>query len=379
MYFQNLKNGAIPIVLIDSQEKLISMIKVLNSKKEIAFDTEFDRFKREYGFKLLLLQIFDGETCFLIDPKSIKSFVPLWPIFDNPTICKVLYCGREDVDLLKRNGCNPKNLFDIQKASALCNMEGRSFSSLVNNELGIKLNKKEQTSNWSKRPLGLNQLIYASNDVIYLLKLKEMILNTKIASDVIDFIKEENLILEASSTKDFTPKLSPNQICKFSEHQRLKLLELKVIRDKFAKEFNMPPSNLVADTFLEAIILDPYKFIQESFRFGFSKKAKASNKFKTEFSKCISTIEVEKNAVIPNEKKRESTKAMEEKNIIVERRNLRLNSFMDYVNKKYGTIASILILEGLSKRFCSEEINWAGAKNYQRNLYQIFIETNKQC
>ena len=42
MYFQNLKNGAIPIVLIDSQEKLISMIKVLNSKKEIAFDTEFD-------------------------------------------------------------------------------------------------------------------------------------------------------------------------------------------------------------------------------------------------------------------------------------------------------------------------------------------------
>jgi ribonuclease D len=258
-------------------------------------------------------------------------------------------------------------------------MEGRSFSSLVYKELGIKLDKKEQTSNWSKRPLVLNQLIYASNDVIYLLKLKEMILNTKITSEVIGFVKEENLILEASSTKDFTPKLSPDQICKFSEHQRLKLLELKVIRDKFAKEFNMPPSNLVADTFLEAIILDPYRFIKESFRFGFSKKAKASTKFTTEFSKIIYTIEVEKSAVIPNEKKRESTKSMEEKSIIIERRNLRLNSFKDYVNKKYGIIAGILILEGLSKRFCSAEINWVGAKNYQRSLYQKFIETIKQC
>jgi ribonuclease D len=374
MCFQKLKNGVVPIELIDNQEKLLSMINTLKLKKEIAFDTEFDRFKREYGFKLLLLQIFDGKTCFLIDPKSIKSLKPLWVIFNNSEICKVVYSGREDVDLLKRNGCNPKNLFDIQVASALCNIEGRSFSSLLYKILEIKLDKKEQTSNWCKRPLELGQLIYASNDVIYLLKLKELILNSKRAANVFDFINEENLILEEKRTKDFTPKLSTNQIQKFTKNQSVKLFKMIVLRNKFAKEFNLPPYKLVSDNILESIIINPSRFSLESFNYGFSKKAKESKKFKNEFNKIINAIEDEISSPKLNVENSESINPIVVKKPSLEYRNLRFDSFKEFVISHYGDIAGALILEGLSKRFSSEQIIWVGAKKYQINLYKNFLE-----
>ena len=76
----NLRNGVTPIILIDSQDKLIAMCNKISIQKEIAFDTEFDRFRWEYRFKLMLLQIYDGESCFLIDPKLIECFKPLWSI-----------------------------------------------------------------------------------------------------------------------------------------------------------------------------------------------------------------------------------------------------------------------------------------------------------
>ena len=369
----NLRNGATPIILIDNQLKLIAMCNKLSTHKEIAFDTEFDRFRWEYGFKLMLLQIYDGKSCFLIDPKLIKCFKPVWSIFENPEICKVVYSGREDVDLLKRNNCNPQNLFDIQKAFALCNKDGKSFSELLKKELGLSLDKTEQTSNWSWRPLRLSQLIYASNDVIYLLKLKEIVMMSGFTEEIKEIIQEENEILEASTTSDFIPKLSPKQIARYSKHKQEKLLALKIICDEFAEKLNIPPCDVVNDKFLEEIIDEPFKFITEPFKKGFSKRALNLEIFRSKFTEVIQTIKVVENIAAKESRIIKDYISIEEREKLKALRDIRLDTFKEFIKRSFGELASTVIMEGLSKRFNKEEINWVGAKKYQIKFYRNFI------
>ncbi|MDH4246321.1 MAG: 3'-5' exonuclease, partial [Deltaproteobacteria bacterium] len=57
--------------------------------------------------------------------------------------------------------------------------EGHSLKSLVQEIVGVELDKTSQTTNWGKGDLSADQLRYAANDVIHLLEvydgLKEMI------------------------------------------------------------------------------------------------------------------------------------------------------------------------------------------------------------
>jgi ribonuclease D len=168
----NIKNGEIEIVFVNTDEKLSLLCQSLKQKDEFAFDTEFDRFWREYGFKLFLLQIFDGEKCYLVDPLAFKNLQPLWTIFEDATISKVAYACTEDIQILKINNCNPVNIFDLQVAAKLCNNAANSFGDLVAASFNIIVDKSLQRSNWRTRPLNNAQQIYASNDVIFLLKLK---------------------------------------------------------------------------------------------------------------------------------------------------------------------------------------------------------------
>ena len=62
------------------------------------------------------------------------------------------------------------NIFDTQIASALIdNVYSISYQGLVEERLGIILDKKETRSNWVRRPLTDAQLKYAALDVEYLI------------------------------------------------------------------------------------------------------------------------------------------------------------------------------------------------------------------
>ena len=95
------QNHAPPIKYIDTPASFAAACTTLAQKDTFAFDTEFDRFYREYGFKLSLIQIFDGDEVFLIDPIALKNLAPLWILFEDPRICKVVYSCSEDIQLLK--------------------------------------------------------------------------------------------------------------------------------------------------------------------------------------------------------------------------------------------------------------------------------------
>lgn len=249
-----------PVVWIDSAGKLTDIVKHLLTLEEISMDTEFDSFNRQYGIHLELIQVFDGTTCFLIDPLSIANMQPLWQVLEHTGICKVLYSGANDIDVLKRHDCNPKNLFDLQVAADLCRKTEKSLSALLQKEFNVELDKTAQRAGWSNRPLTDNQLLYARTDVVYLLQLRQMFLSEIAQKKLGAALWRENIKLESASSKDYFPKLSGKQKKSFSRYSQQKLLRLKLLVDGYAQELNLPPFKIVRDSFLEALIKDAKSF-----------------------------------------------------------------------------------------------------------------------
>ncbi len=269
MLNENLKlkttENGIALELIDDTEQLKILAEQLHRFTEISIDTEFDSFNKHYGIHLQLIQVFNGSTCFLIDPLQIKNLDPLWSVFNNTEICKLVYSGANDVDVLKRNGCSPRNFFDIQIAAELCKWPVTSLSAVLQQEFGVKPDKSIQAAGWGNRPLSSRQLAYAGEDVIYLPRLKELLLPEIRQKKLVTILQEQNIKLESASSKDYFPKLNGRQRKTFSRYSQQKLLALKVLVDEFAKEKNLPPYKIVQDSFLEEIVQDVQLFIKQPF------------------------------------------------------------------------------------------------------------------
>jgi ribonuclease D len=372
MNISQVKNNNISVQLVDTEASLKEVAEKLNGLSEFAFDTEFDRFRWEYGFTLLLLQIFDGQTCYLIDPIQLKNLSSLWTSFQNPAILKVLYSGKEDIDLIKRYGCKPKNIFDVQIASRISNHPAVSFSKLVLAELGIELDKSEQTSNWKQRPLAFSQQHYASNDVIHLLRLKDRFLAEVTEIGMLGILQEENLAIEHSTTPDFAPKLSDKQKAVYSEHHKEILLKLFVVRDEKGKELNVPPFKVVSDEVLEDIIKNPELFMKRPNIKGFSKRALENGKFLDQILTIVNQIkrDLDWNS-LPRMKSDETIAAQRRERFELD---ALFKSIKQQVVAKYGPVAGEFYMLGTREAICSKEMDLSVLKTYQQEMIKEAIE-----
>ena len=372
MNVETISNNGIEIRLINTHTELVKLTDKLKKKTAFGFDTEFDRFCREYGFKLFLLQIFDGETCYLIDPLALKDLSSLWIVFEDPSICKVVYSSSEDIQLLKLNGCHIKNIYDLQIAAKLCNNNANSFSDLIKVMFNVELDKSMQRSNWRPRPLSKAQQIYASNDVIWLLKLKAIFSKIAEETGVASMIEEENILCEDVVATMYTVKLSAKQKAVNSNYHQSELLKLFHLRNKIAEQYNLPPFQVVADGILEEIIEDKNIFLNHPFKKGYCGKLLNDDTNKQLFYDAVFSIDenienfpakkIYENNVERNYYKAPSKETVENN----------CKKISDIIVKDYGETTAEFILRGLKKSLLTMPYTEIKLRNYQQ---QIITET----
>lgn len=370
MHFNQIKNGDITVELINTSEKLKATALKLSTLSVIGFDTEFDRFRREYGFKLSLLQIFDGEICYLIDPIEIRDLSPLWPIFNNENILKILYAGSEDIQILKLNGCNPKNIYDLQIAGNLANHPSNSFATLVQAECDIVVNKSLQESNWRKRPLTTEQLLYASNDVIHLIELYNILQPQILERNMNEALKEEHQHLEAIVVTEFVVKLNDAQKKSYSDYFKTKLLALFELRNTIAKSYNMPPCNIVADGILEQILKNLSTFIDVRDYKGFSRKILEDDANILNFNKMIKSIDI-KESILPT--KNYTYFSNEEKQNKIDMKanaDIKFFNISRYMQPIYGEKSTEFLLRGFRKGLQAMPFVEIPLRRYQKSLIE---------
>ena len=169
---------------------------LISQPKFIAVDTEFIRNCSEYYPRLCLIQIAYSERRFIVDvlADGIDLSI-LKSIFYNESIIKVFHDCKQDIDaLLTKFPKVPSPIFDTQIAAMFCYCYDNAigYSKLVEQFLGISLDKLTlKRSNWMLRPLSIDKIEYAFNDVIYLYKLYHILYDNLASAGKLRWFLEE--------------------------------------------------------------------------------------------------------------------------------------------------------------------------------------------
>lgn len=251
-----------PPILVTSTVQLQGCIEQLSQCDAVAIDTEFMR--TDTFFPILgLVQLYDGETCWLIDPLEVSDLSSLAEMLTNPDITKVFHSCSEDLEVLQHVlGCVPEPLFDTQVAAAMVGYGfSKGYAALVDAMLGIHVPKGETRSDWLKRPLRDAQLGYAASDVYHLLPVYRQLCESLSQLDRHAWVDEEmtSLIAKSADRDDIDHYYLKVKGAWQLAPQRLAVLKLLCQwRETETRARNRPRNRLVADkALLEIAIVNP--------------------------------------------------------------------------------------------------------------------------
>ncbi len=167
---------------IASQTALEGLCGELRDAPWLGLDTEFERSRTFYA-ELCLVQIAAPGVLACIDPFAVESLAPLIDVLALGTATKQLHAARQDLEVLYQvDGRLPVSLLDTQIAAGLAGFaDNIGYADLVQQLLGIALDKSQTRTDWRQRPLTSAQLEYAAADVLHLAPITAL-LDDKLAS-----------------------------------------------------------------------------------------------------------------------------------------------------------------------------------------------------
>ena len=235
--------------LVQDNKSLLRITKLLKKNEVLFVDTEFLR-NNTYWPKLCLIQIKAKKKIYLIDPlaKDIDLEI-IKEIFLDPSILKVFHSARQDIEVLM-NVFNiiPWPIYDTQIAANFIFAETDiGYSNLVEKFCEIKLSKKYQVSDWSRRPLKDKQIEYAGLDVKYLPLLYKK-LDTKIRVKR----KVKTYKAEIEKLKDIVEIYNPKNSYKKINIRKKNIIKsrLRILsewRELSAQKLNIPRNWIISD------------------------------------------------------------------------------------------------------------------------------------
>jgi len=242
----------LPFTFIDTGEQLQSVITDIASCNVLCIDTEFHR-ESTYYAEFALLQIYGNGQCWIVDPIAIDNLSGLWDILCDPDILKVFHAGRQDIEIFVKEsgGRMPTPLFDTQVAAALIGYGQQvGFGNLVQRITKKALAKGESFTNWKTRPLTPKQMIYAADDVIWLMPVYQHLQERLEATGRTEWLQEEQSVLTDPATYDndvFSIFWRVKGVTKVKGKHLAALRELAAWRECAAKSRDIPRRRMVSD------------------------------------------------------------------------------------------------------------------------------------
>tara|TARA_Y100000782_G_scaffold41136_1_gene46218 strand:+ start:659381 stop:660523 length:1143 start_codon:yes stop_codon:yes gene_type:complete len=243
-------------MLIQTQADFDQALAHLKKANVIAVDTEFHR-ERTYYPELCLIQVGTEEEAYAIDPLAKElDLQPLLDLLLDPKVVKVFHAARQDLEIFQQmTGKVLPNVFDTQIAAmALGFGEQISYINLIERTLSTRLSKAQQLTNWQRRPLTDQQLRYALDDVVYLIKAYHNIINRLKSKDRLSWLddEEERLLSEEAFASNPDQLTKGMRLKDRSPQAYTALRRLALWRDEKAQEENRPRHYIIKN---EALIV----------------------------------------------------------------------------------------------------------------------------
>lgn len=225
----------------------------------VAVDTEFFRVD-SYWPKLSLIQLAVGDEIYLIDAMApMMNLTPFGYLLTNPGICKIIHSGRQDFEIFLQVFKDlPINIFDTQVAAYLCGRrDSIGLADLLQDLLGLQVDKSDQYTNWLARPLTKQQLDYAANDVRWLEKAYQLLSTQLQELGRLSWLNEEQEFLLTPTTyhPDVMTLWRKVRFDRKSKPlMRLMLQTLCAWREEEAKRLDWNRGRVVSDKVIIALI-----------------------------------------------------------------------------------------------------------------------------
>jgi ribonuclease D len=248
--------------LIEDSASLASLCQRLSRSKFVAVDTEFMR-ENTFWPELCLIQIADDNEAAAIDPMApgidLKPLLDL--MTDNENVLKVFHAGGQDIEIIHNlTGKTPHPLFDTQIAAmALGQGEQVGYSNLVDQWLGISLDKGARFTDWARRPLDDRQIDYAIGDVTHLAVIFPKMLEKLFKTGRGDWLDQE--MEKLGDPSNYVTELGDAWLrVKIASRKPEVLGRLRVLaawRETEARGKNLPRGRIVKDETLGDLALQP--------------------------------------------------------------------------------------------------------------------------
>lgn len=182
----------LPEQIVADARQLADCLTHIRLSQQIGFDTEFVG-EDTYRPDLCLVQVATSERLYLIDPLACGPLDEFWQLLLDPKRQTIVHAGREEIRMCWfATGFPPANLVDLQVAAALVGLQySIGYAALVQEVLGVRMDKGETLTDWRRRPLTPGQIRYAYDDVRYLLPIWDRISDKLTKHRRLDWAREE--------------------------------------------------------------------------------------------------------------------------------------------------------------------------------------------
>jgi ribonuclease D len=247
----------LPAVYIDHDDDFRKLIDQLAQEPLIAFDTESNSL-HAYKERVCLIQISTWTADYIVDPLRVADLSPLGGILSNPAIEKVFHAAEYDLMCLKRDyGFTLVNLFDTMIAARIVGFKAIGLNKLLAEYCGIDADKSHQRDDWGQRPLSEEGLLYAQMDTHFLPQLRDILWAKLEEKGSLDEALET--FTEACNVPAAQNEFDPDGYWRIgipndlTRRQIAILRELYLLRDRFARDRDVPPFKVFNDHVLIAL------------------------------------------------------------------------------------------------------------------------------
>jgi ribonuclease D len=162
----------------------------------------------------------------------------------------VLHAANQDLACLAELGLSPAALFDTELAGRLLGEERVALGTMVEQHLGVRLEKGHSAADWSTRPLPYDWLVYAALDVELLLELRGVLVEALREAGKEDWARQEfeAVRLAPPPAARAEPWRRTSGIHKLRDRRQLATIRaLWHARDEYAAQRDVAPGRVLPD------------------------------------------------------------------------------------------------------------------------------------
>jgi len=225
----------------------------------VTVDTEFLR-ETTFWPVLCLVQVASDEEALAIDALAPGlDMAPLIALAANRNVVKVFHAARQDVEIFwKLAGVVPAPMFDTQVAAMVCGHGDQvSYSELVHSICHKTVDKSSRFTDWARRPLAPEQIVYAINDVTYLRDIYRALTAQLEKSGRLSWLEDEMAVLTSAATYEQHPEHAWERFKSRPRKARdlAVLMELAAWRETEAQTRDVPRARVLKDDALIEVAL----------------------------------------------------------------------------------------------------------------------------